>query len=65
MPSTTRVQVVAAIQGLLMSWGIDPGKLDGKPGPKTLAGVQAFQARKMLAPTGLVDASTWSELLRP
>jgi hypothetical protein len=65
MPSPTRVQVVAAIQGLLMSWGIDPGPLDGKPGEKTLAGVQAFQRRKLLAPTGVVDANTWAELLRP
>jgi peptidoglycan hydrolase-like protein with peptidoglycan-binding domain len=65
MPSATRVQVVAAIQGLLMSWGIDPGPLDGKPGEKTLAGVQAFQRRKLLPPTGVVDANTWSEMLRP
>lgn len=65
LPSATRVQVVAAIQGLLMSWGIDPGPLDGKPGAKTLAAVKAFQARKTLAPTGMVDASTWAELLRP
>ena len=65
MPSAIRVQVVAEIQGLLMAWGVDPGPLDGKPGAKTLAGVKAFQQRMMLAPTGVVDASTWSELLRP
>jgi hypothetical protein len=65
MPSGTRVQVVAEIQGLLMAWGVDPGPLDGKPGAKTLAGVKAFQQRKTLAQTGVVDASTWSELLRP
>lgn len=65
MPSATRVQVVAEIQGLLMAWGIDPGPLDGKPGAKTLAGVKTFQERKRLAPTGVVDASTWAELLRP
>jgi hypothetical protein len=65
MPSSTRVQVVAAVQGLLMSWGCDPGPLDGKPGAKTLAAVQTFQRRKGLAPTGVVDATTWAELLRP
>jgi hypothetical protein len=65
MPSSVRVQIVAEIQGLLMSWGVDPGPLDGKPGAKTLAGVKSFQQRKMLAPTGMVDAGTWGELLRP
>jgi hypothetical protein len=65
MPSPVRVQVVAEIQGLLMAWGISPGQLDGKPGAKTLAAVMEFQRSKLLAPTGIVDALTWAELLRP
>ena len=65
LPSPVRVQVVAEIQGLLMAWEISPGPLDGKPGAKTLAAVLEFQRSKLLAPTGIVDALTWAELLRP
>jgi hypothetical protein len=65
MPSGVAVPVVKQIQTLLTAWGVDPGPVDGKPGPRTVAGVQTFQRRKGLAPTGLVDALTWSELLRP
>jgi hypothetical protein len=65
MPSGTRSQVVLTIQHLLAAWGVDAGQFDGKPGAKTLAGVQAVQRRKGLAATGVVDACTWSELLRP
>ena len=65
LPSSVRVQVVAEIQGLLMAWGISPGPQDGKPGARTLAAVMEFQRSKPLAPTGIVDAATWAELLRP
>jgi hypothetical protein len=65
MPSSTVVRVVGQAQALLSWAGCDPGAIDGKPGPKTLAAVLAFQRREKLEPTGIVDAATWAELLRP
>lgn len=65
MPVGVRSQAVAEVQALLSTWDVDPGKIDGKPGPKTRAAVQAFQRAKGLAVTGVVDGATWCELLRP
>jgi hypothetical protein len=64
MPKGVRSQQLAAVQGLLLAWGVDPGPLDGLPGSKTSAGVQAFQSAHGLAVTGVVDGSTWVALLR-
>jgi Putative peptidoglycan binding domain len=38
--------------------------IDGSFGPQTQSAVQSFQAAHGLSPTGLVDQSTWSALLR-
>jgi hypothetical protein len=64
MPSVY-TRAVAEVQALLTVHGCDPGKIDGKPGPKTINAVMVFQRRKGLAATGIVDACMWSELLRP
>ncbi len=60
-----RTPVVEQLQHLLAASCVDPGPLDGKPGPKTIAAVRALQRRRGLEATGLVDAATWAELLRP
>jgi hypothetical protein len=64
MPKGVRSQQLAAVQGLLLAWGVDPGPLDGLPGSKTSAGVQAFQSAHGLAVSGVVDGATWVALLR-
>jgi hypothetical protein len=65
LPSAIPLRIVEQIQTLLEMWTCDPGPIDGKPGDKTLAAVKTFQARRLLASTGIVDATTWAELLRP
>jgi hypothetical protein len=55
---------VLIVQALLQDvYGIGVGELDGIPGPKTEAGVAAFQASRRLPETGVVDPNTWHALL--
>lgn len=68
-PSGVIDHAIAQLQGLLaaamLRHGdvVDPGKLDGKPGPRTLAALHAFQAAEELPVTGVVDGQTWWVLL--
>lgn len=72
MPSDVVVDHVGQLQGLL-SWAsrslddpsIDPGKVDGRPGPKTQAALDAFNVRSQTrAPVGVATGQTWWALLR-
>jgi membrane-bound lytic murein transglycosylase B len=40
------------LQDLLGKAGFDPGGVDGRMGPKTVAAVKAFQAARGLVPDG-------------
>jgi hypothetical protein len=64
MTKGTVVAQLRTVQGLLLAWGIDPGPLDGLSGPKTEAGVRAFQEMRGLAVSGVVDDATWCSFLR-
>jgi hypothetical protein len=64
MTKGTVVPQLRTVQGLLLAWGIDPGPLDGLPGPKTEAGVKAFQEMRGLSASGVVDDATWCSFLR-
>jgi hypothetical protein len=64
MTKGTVVAQLRTVQGLLLAWGIDPGPLDGLPGPKTESGVKAFQEMRGLAVSGVVDDATWCSFLR-
>lgn len=46
------------VQQALQRLGIDVGSADGILGPRTESALRAFQARKGLPPTGMVDADT-------
>lgn len=55
---------VLLIQQLLKSKGVNPGKVDGICGSKTIAALRDFQKRFMSAPDGLVEPgrTTWKKL---
>jgi hypothetical protein len=63
MPPGVKDRRLVGVQALLRSWGVDPGPEDGKPGPKTIAGVETFQGQHSLPVTGIVDPNTWHVLL--
>lgn len=63
LPSSMAVHAVLIVQHLLAASGIDVGALDGKPGARTLAGVEAFQAARGMPVSGVVDYSTWCSLV--
>jgi peptidoglycan hydrolase-like protein with peptidoglycan-binding domain len=50
------------IQTALLNAGFDPGKLDGKIGPKTKKAVEAFQKKNNLKVDGRVGPQTWAVL---
>jgi peptidoglycan hydrolase-like protein with peptidoglycan-binding domain len=55
---------VITIQTLLKKAGNDPGKIDGRCGPKTISAIVAFQSKFLSAPDGRVDRGglTWKKL---
>jgi hypothetical protein len=56
---------VIAVQTLLKGSGVDPGKIDGRCGPRTVAAIQVFQRRFLSHVDGRVDPNglTWKKLL--
>jgi len=53
---------VAQLQQLLNSFGFNVGARDGVFGPRTEAGVRAFQSSRGLPVTGVVDVATWTAM---
>ncbi|MBM3696746.1 MAG: peptidoglycan-binding protein [Actinobacteria bacterium] len=49
---------VEKVQKALASLGVDPGRIDGKFGPKTEAAVKAFQKKSGLKVDGIVGPKT-------
>lgn len=65
-----RNEIVARVQGLLLSHGTPKegltgadGLPDGKPGAKTRAALSSFRGRVGLTPSTVVDGETWWRLL--
>ena len=58
---------VAEVQRLLKSRGFNPGAVDGRCGPRTVAAILAFQHPLMRRPDGRVDVGgrTWTALVTP
>lgn len=54
---------VMTLQADLNGLGFNSGPVDGIFGPKTEAGVKAFQSAKNLPVTGIADAATWQGIL--
>lgn len=54
---------VMTLQADLNGLGFNSGPVDGIFGPKTEAGVKAFQTAKNLPVTGIADAATWQDIL--
>jgi len=57
-PDTTR-----GVQARLNNLGYEPGRIDGVAGPRTIAGVRAFQRDAKRRVTGEVDAATRAALV--
>ncbi len=57
-PDDTPTMTIREAQRLLVAAGFDPGPVDGLYGPKTRAGLQAFQRHVGIAVTGRLDAAT-------
>ena len=55
---------VKTLQRLLSSLAFAIGTIDGSYGPKTLAGVKAFQKKRNLEQDGIVGPATWAALLK-
>lgn len=55
---------VRLLQQRLVAVGINPGPVDGMFGPKTQAGVKAFQEAMNLSISGIADESFWESLLK-
>ena len=54
--------MIRELQQALSSAGYDPGKVDGRYGPRTEAAVVAFQQANGLSPDGVVGPDTASAL---
>ena len=52
----------ATVQTALKKAGLDPGKADGRPGPKTFQAVKSFQQKSGLVPDGRIGPKTLSKL---
>jgi lipoprotein-anchoring transpeptidase ErfK/SrfK len=57
------VETILEAQIALVRAGISPGSIDGKAGPQTHAALVAFQKRRGLVPSGLLDDQTKPLLL--
>lgn len=55
---------VARMQQLIRNAGIEVGPIDGIFGPRTLAGVKAYQSSRGLTVDGVVGPQTWGALNR-
>ena len=53
---------VKGLQEMLKGYGYYSGSIDGAFGPKTLAGVKAFQKAERLTVDGIAGPKTWSRL---
>lgn len=53
----------SALQAALTRAGCQPGRVDGKFGPKTVQAIELFQKRHKLPPTGFVDLATCKKLI--
>jgi peptidoglycan hydrolase-like protein with peptidoglycan-binding domain len=53
---------VKAVQKALQDKGMDPGPIDGKMGPKTMAALKQFQKDQKLPESGRVDDQTREKL---
>jgi len=65
-PTTSGARPVESIleaQIALVRQGISPGSIDGESGSQTRAALMAFQKKRGLVPTGLLDAQTKQLLL--
>src|SRR5207249_677908 len=54
---------VRRLQQALISIGFSPGRVDGRFGPRTEAGVRAFQEAMGLVVDGVAGPRTWQTLL--
>jgi len=54
---------IAQIQNALISFGYDPGVIDGRLGKNTRRAIKEFQVDKGISPTGKIDSRTYFELL--
>ena len=57
------VETILEAQIALVRQGISPGSIDGESGSQTRAALMAFQKKRGLVPTGLLDAQTKHLLL--
>ena len=55
---------VSHLQSLLEAEGVDPGPTDGDFGPRTEAGVRAYQEANGLRVDGIVGPETWGSLVK-
>ena len=55
-------EMVKAAQQALKDKGLDPGKVDGRMGPKTQAALREFQKARGMESTGELDAKTTDAL---
>jgi peptidoglycan hydrolase-like protein with peptidoglycan-binding domain len=62
MKSGSAGKKVAAVQDSLKALGFDPGKADGKFGPRTKAAVIEFQKSRKLVADGIVGPKTLAAL---
>lgn len=55
-------EAVKDLQNKLKAAGVDPGKVDGKFGPRTEAAVKQYQAERGLKQDGVVGPKTWDAI---
>ena len=56
---------VSELQVRLVSWGYQPGEIDGVYGKQTEAAVKAFQKASGLTADGICGQKTWAAVLQP
>ena len=65
VPAKSAIGTLNEVQTLLVKHGFNPGPVDGLLGPKTKAGVVAFQKALGLSGDGKVGPYTWARLVGP